>query len=227
MADDFRSRVLHLASGLPVGDPTRRRVLEALAKDAYDPGVMVQVNMLPPGIQKALKALRFGGRDIRVRAEARPQMTDFGGDGMQAFFEVVDILTGRVIEQFEGSWGGPNPFQSKPLDQPDRYYDLKSGFAALHGVLGGRKHVTISYHPSDRDTFVPESEVISITPEEKKALTVISYKSGYRRDEWRRSGLPGEYSVDNPLIRGLVEKGLVETNRAGAIMLTTKGRNLR
>lgn len=195
-------------------------------RGAYDRGTRVEVRDLPPGIQKALKSLKYGRKDIQVQAEAHPDLTDFSGDGQRAFATVVDILTGHVFDSFMGSWGGPNIFSQKPLDKPDMKYALKPGQAVIHGSMGGRTYVSIYYHPSNKDTFVPETETVNLSSEERKALTIFGYKSSYRSNEWWRSDLPGKYSLDNPLIQGLLAKGLIKVNQAGAIALTTSGRNL-
>lgn len=224
---NLSSQVLRIASTLPKGDPTRRSLLDAV-RQAGVWGDDVAVRDLPPGLQTALKRLGFRGRDISVRADATPSMSDSGGDGTRGFFQVVDILNGRVLHETEGSWGGPNMFSQKPMDKLDAApYSLKPGQAAIKGHTGGRMWAYIMYHPSDKDTILPVKDSVSLTPAEKTALNVLSFTSAYRADAWRREDLPGRYEISNPLIQGLISKGLVATNKAGALMLTTAGKNAR
>ena len=51
-------------------------------------------------------------------------------------------------------------------------------------------------------------------------------RGGYRADEFARAGL-GKYGADNPLVVELAAAGLVSINKAGAVAVTTAGRNAR
>lgn len=65
----------------------------------------------------------------------------------------------------------------------------------------------------------------TLSDDETSALFVIaSHKGGYRQDEFVRRGL-GSYHKENPAIRELAKKLLVKINKAGAITVTTEGRN--
>ncbi len=223
--DKLQSNVLRIAADLPKGDPTRRQILEAI-RQANWMGEEVPVKKLPAGVQRALKSIGYGRRDIRVHGATKIGLSDAGGDGRQGFFLAVDMLTGRVIKEARGSWGGPNPFQKQEMDD-DSDFVIQPGVAALKGSKGGQVYCTITYHPSDKDSFIPEVAVVDISAEESRALYVLGVVSSYRADEWVRSGLPGKYSATNPLVLGLIAKGLVSSNKGGALALTTSGKNQR
>lgn len=59
-----------------------------------------------------------------------------------------------------------------------------------------------------------------------KALNALAYRGEYRREEFRRQQL-GDYSPTNPLVVELQARGLVSINKAGAVTVTTAGRNAR
>lgn len=223
----LQTRVLRIAASLPKGSAVRREILAAV-RDAGFGGDSVVVKLLPPGVQKALKSVGYSRRDISVRADATPPLSDAGGDGRRAFFMAVDIISGRILHEATGSWGGANPFSPKnKVDLGDENYTLQSGQAAIKGSEGGGVYATVYYHPSDKNVFLPDTEVASVTPDEKKALNVLSMVSGYRADGWQREDLPGRLSLDNPIVQSLLAKKLIQTNRAGAISLTTAGKNAR
>lgn len=64
----------------------------------------------------------------------------------------------------------------------------------------------------------------------KRALdalnTIAGIKSSYRAEEFRRAHL-GTYGADNPYVKELKKAGYVKINKAGAISVTTAGRNAR
>jgi hypothetical protein len=223
----LQSQVLRIASALPKGDPTRRQIIEAVAKSAGIWGESVPVKQLPPGVQRGLKSVGYGKRDISVTPGTKAHVSDAGGDGQRGFFLAVDILTGQVLKEEQGSWGGPNPWSRSEMDQADKDYPLRPGIAAIKGAKGGHTYAHITYHPDDKASFVPETASVAITPDEKKALNVISMVSSYRADGWRREELPGSYSVQNPIVQSLIAKGLVKTNAGGAMQLTPAGKNAR
>ena len=85
--------------------------------------------------------------------------------------------------------------------------------------------VTVFVRPDNLATLLPPP--VQLPPQELAALNIIaSTKSSYRHDEFSRSGL-GAYSASNQWVVALQERGLVKVNKAGAVSITTEGRNAR
>jgi hypothetical protein len=192
-------------------------------------GQHVEVRSLPRGIQNALKHIPYNRRDIEVEEASSyaPGGSSTVFEGNRGFLMVVDIATGRIDESMQGSWGGANPFESRPLDVDKNTYPIKSGSVVVRGESGGRgTFARILVSPADKGLLIADIGPAAIlTDEEKKALAAISgTKSGYRADEFRRQKL-GEYDTSNSLIRSLEEKGLLQFLASG-IRVTTSGKNI-
>ena len=190
-------------------------------------GKYVAVNDLPDGIKMALKKMRFGRRDIQVVPTSSFSVaTSF--EGNRAVAVTVDIRSGRVTESQQGSWGGPNPYEDKPIDRPAKI-NVPNKSVIIAGEMGGRgKFLRIYVNPSDLDEVIlaDEEDEQILTDDEIKALNIIGgIKGGYRASEFERYGL-GPYSKTNPTIKSLSDKGMIKFMGAG-IRITTLGRNLR
>jgi hypothetical protein len=203
--------------------------LVKIAKEVIGASEYVSVGSLPFGVQNAVKRV-YGRRDIDITEATAytPSMATSGWEGNRGFLMIVDIRTGRIEESQQGSWGGSNPFESNPIDVDDKHYQIPNGKIVLYGSTGGRGNFAhILVRPDDKISLVgdnAEAPQGDLTDDEKKALLAIKgIKSGYRADEFRRKGL-GEYSVTNPLVKALEQKGLLEF-RASGILITTAGKN--
>lgn len=201
----------------------RPHLLPLLAKNAGN-GTHVSVRDLPPTVQRALKSLDYNRRDIEVRAQSSVSIQDSGGDGFQGFALVMNISTGDS-KLYQGSWGGPNPWaKANPVDMDDRQHTIPMNGAVLKGWRGGGRPVyaVLYVNPDNMATLLPAS--VELTQEEDWALAIIKgLKPGYRSESFERHGL-GAYVANNPVLRSLVQKGLVKATGAG-IQITTEGKN--
>ena len=189
-------------------------------------GKQVSIRELPDSIRKALKSLRYGRRDIEV-IPANKFRAGGGGEGNRAVSVTVNIKSGRVIDRQTGSWGGSNMFENREIDQPGEQA-IPNGAAVIAGSMGGRGNfLSVYVRPNNLDQLLPDEEEdeVDLTSEEKEALEIMGYKSGYRAEYFSRANL-GEYGKDNPVIQSLADKGLVRLMSNG-ITTTTKGKNAR
>lgn len=189
-------------------------------------GTRVAVKDLPATVQRALKEVKYGRRDIEVSAATTFSFQSYGGDGYRDFTSIVNMETGQSKVTY-GSWGGPNPWtRGNIVDTDDRNHTIPLNGAIIQGTEGGGKPVyaTIKVHPDNMATLIPAQ--IDLTREEKLAITILdSLKPAYRAEYFVRNDL-GLYKADNPLIKGLVDKGLVKVTGTG-IQITTAGKNAR
>lgn len=216
----LRNRVIRLAHARP----ELRSHLLPLLRSASE--VHVAVRDLPETVQRALKEVGYGRRDIRVVPATTFSFQDMGGDGLRSFTAVVNMETGASKVTY-GSWGGPNPYSPRNLvDNDDRDHPIPVNGAIIQGHEGGSRPVyaVIRVHPDNMGTLVPAK--VDLTPQEEMALAIIGgYKPAYRAEYFARHDL-GLYKADNPLIDGLAKKGLVKVTGAG-IQITTAGKNAR
>jgi hypothetical protein len=216
----LRSSVIRLAYEDKALRPHLLRVLKA-ARGKY-----VLVKDLPDSVQKVLKQVRYGRRDIELRPATSYQMAGASGEGKKAFIAAVNLESGQYKIEW-GSWGGANIFNpDNPVDLDTRPRPLRKNMAVVQGTTGGGKptwaHVDV--HPSNLQQLIGGDEE-DLTEDEVKAVSmIVGYKPFYRKEQFPREGL-GEYGPDNPIILSLQKKGMVKINRAGAIQATTAGRN--
>ena len=189
-------------------------------------GIHVAVRDLPDAVQRALKRLRYGRRDIEVIYDSKYSVST-AFEGNRALSVTVDLSTGRISDAQQGSWGGSNPFEDRALDREESF-NVPNGSVVIAGEAGGRGNfLRIYVRPGDVDKLMPEpDDDVILTPDEKAALGIVGgIKSSYRAQEFLRHRL-GEYGKDNPIIESLAEKGLVKIMAQG-IRITTQGRNAR
>lgn len=170
---------------------------------------------LPQVFKDALKEVGYHKSDISVEVTTSVS-PPFADDGMRPFMVAIDLNNGRYKVQW-GSWGmGGGATVSIP-----------SGGAVVAGSTGGRgSFATIYVTPANVSKLIEDEEGEDLTKHEDIVLYLIrSIKSGYREEEMERRGVPGGYSVRNPIIQSLVEKGLAKANSAGAIQTTLNGKN--
>lgn len=180
------------------------------------------VKDLPAPVIRALESVGYGRKDIRVEASTTVELSGSGGNGYQAFVTLVNLATGAHETRW-GSWGGANMFnRDNPVDNDHGRYELPANGVAVRGSRGGG-------HPVYATLLVPASMVdrmlpapgADLTETEREALSIFKgYKGGaYRRDALNRANVTPE------IIDGLVSKGLLSRNRAGATAITTDGKN--
>ena len=181
------------------------------------------VKELPPVLQQALKKVSYGRRDIEVKTNPTYTVSGAGGDGERSFAMAVNLETGQTNIEY-GSWGGSNPWAlNNQVDRDNTPRPIPINGAVIKGTEGGGPTwAYIILNPANMAALI-EAPKESLNQQEKAALTAISYKPGYRADEFSRNRL-GPYSLKNPLVQALLAKGLIQATGAG-IRITTEGRN--
>ena len=188
-------------------------------------GIYVDVRELPDTVRKVLKELGYGRKDIKVDVATSFTIGNASGAGLKAFWVVVNIATGQHHIEW-GSWGGANMFlQRNPVDLDMEPHQLPPGAIIIKGTKGQTVYAHIIAHPGNVLQLNPPQDT-TLTDKEKDALAIVGgVTSGYRKDEFIRKGL-GAYGPDNPFVKSLASKGLIQVTRAG-MSITTKGRNMR
>jgi hypothetical protein len=181
------------------------------------------VTDLPEAVRRALTAVSYGRKDIEVKASATVVLGDSGaGNGRQSFAVLVNLTTGEHTVS-RGSWGGENMFvRDNAVDSDRNAYPLPGDGVAITGVRGGGQPVWAQLH-------IPASMVDRMLPGPTVALSDVqltalychkALKGGaYRRDALSRA------NIGPDVIDALVSAGLLSRNRAGAVAITTDGRN--
>lgn len=217
----LRSDLIRLAHQ---NEALRPLLLPILASEKAANDMHVQVRELPVFVQRELKNLGYGRRDIRVEAKSTISLLDSGGDGFQGFALVMNLVTGES-KLYQGSWGGPNPWaKANPVDSDDRQHPIPMNGAVIKGWRGGGRPVyaVLYVNPDNMAALLPAP--VDLTPQEDMALAIIQgLKPGYRGEYFERHDL-GVYNAQNPVLKSLVQKGLVKATGAG-IQITTEGKN--
>ena len=185
----------------------------------------VEVKSLAPAVQRALKSVAYGATDIKVIAAESVEGQVGANDGQRGFVLVLNLDTG-AMRTVRGSWGGSNPFGGNLVDRTDERIELPANGAVIKGQQGyPRTFATIYAHPNAfASAGLPSGEPDEqLTDTEQHAIYCFAAIKGgeYRRDEMRRRG------VTPAAVDGLVERGYLKRNRAGATQITTKGKNAR
>lgn len=186
----------------------------------------VKRQALPPSLQSALRSVGFHGHDIGVFARETFYAQDMGGEGRRAFLCIVDMENGDRELTF-GSWGGPGIGSTGNIvDNDSTPRPLPPNVAVIQGSEGGNRptFATISVHPSTLAPLLPAPS--SVSEEDKRALKAINgHISSYRKTAWSEADLPGSYSPENSLVVSLAVRGFLKITKAGAISVTTEGKN--
>jgi hypothetical protein len=215
----LRSSLIRLAHSNPA---LRPHLLPLLAKKKVA-ATHVEVKNLPDSVRKALKAVGYGSRDIKVEATPSVSLQGVGGEGYRDFAVILDLVSG-ASETFEGSWGGASSGSSPNLvDSDTRKHNIPMNGAVIKGSKSsGPVYAVLYVNPGNMPTFVGTK--VELTRNEDLALAAIcGLNSSGRKDFFDRNSL-GIYDAKNPLIQSLVSKGLVNATGTG-IKATTEGRN--
>lgn len=220
----LRQRVFKLAYDREELRPYLLPLLQrTAAKDIW-----IALRELPPSLQRALKSVGYRRKDIRVEADTTysPSESSAAFEGSRGFIVVVNMETGQS-KQETGSWGGATPLEPGKVEHDRKNYPIPNNGAVIVGESGGRgTFARIKVHPQNLAKMLPSGAGEKLTEEENKALNIMGgIKGGYRAKSFSRYDL-GPYNLkQNPLLQDLLKKGLIQANRAGAMKITTKGRN--
>lgn len=182
----------------------------------------IETRELPQSVRATLERVGYGRRDVEVRVVRELVMSSAGSDGRRAFVLMVNLSTGEVGGEY-GSWGGENMFSPRnPVDRDRKAYQLPPNGVVVLGSQGyPQTFCTLYVSPDvlDRTMLAPAAE--ELTKEELDGIYAHACVKGgaYRRDELRRRGVSAE------TLAGLVRRGYLSENRAGARQVTTAGRN--
>lgn len=175
---------------------------------------------LPASLRSALGAVEYHKGSVAVEASERVTLLDMGGDGFQAFAVLVDMATGQH-EIHRGSWGGPNAYALTAVDADRREHTLPVNGAVIRGRRGGGRPVsaTVTVHPDALAKLLPAGESYVTETEARILGYFVAYKPAYRKEQLARIPHAAE------LIEGLIARGMIKRNAAGATQITTEGKN--
>lgn len=181
----------------------------------------VQVTELPPTVRAALKEVKYFKKDIEMIPSQTYIQRAPSGKGQKGFTLALNIATGQILKH-EGSWGGENPFVRNPIDSDDTTRSLPEGFIVIQGTQGyPRTYAVIYINPNNLVALLPPKDELS--DRENALLAVIKqHTSAGRKDFWKRypKSKPRQEELDS-----LVSRGFLKRNKAGAISISTKGKN--
>lgn len=183
-----------------------------------------------PEIKRIIEASGVRGKqgDVAVVEFVGPKnVNSYWDDGSRSEYAIVDLDSCRA-------WQVPSthPFYDRRPDGERcgnlELRELPPNCCLVQGGTFCGKNATYRLHfrPENLAKLLP-SQSAELSEGAKSALRIIcSIKGGYRQDEFTRAGL-GRYGADSPLIQELKSAGFVTINKAGAIAVTTAGRNAR
>jgi len=177
----------------------------------------VQVRDLPPCVQAALRSVGYSRKDIEITAAETVSLAQMGGEGYRAFGCLVDLATGQYQVK-RGSWGGPNIANLKnQIDLDTRPQTLPEGCVYIKGEEGRDKPVSASLrvHPNNLAKLLPPKEEVPLGVQ--KVINALRYIGEYRKAQLAKCK---PVWSDQAVTLGLVKK-----NKAGALSLTTEGKN--
>lgn len=197
--------------------------LTFIASGIKVPSMHIETKSLPESLKAALRAVGYGAADIGVRVTETYSAQSCANDGQRGFTMAVNIATGERDEH-HGSWGGANPFGANAVDSDGTARPLAPGFVVVQGTTGyPRTFATLLVHPSNAAPLLPAKA--ELTDRQRSILGQFAgLTSAGRKNEWER------YPASKPTeaeIAELVARGLLKQNKAGAISITTEGKNNR
>ena len=94
-----------------------------------------------------------------------------------------------------------------------------------HGSIGGHgSYATITVRPEALPKLLPEDTGKTLSENQIVALNLfVQIRGGVRREYARQNGL--RYAANDPVFESLIDLGLIKANKAGAMKITTAGRN--
>lgn len=179
----------------------------------------IAIKNLPESVRRALNTLGYHRPDIDVSASESVSLNGASGDGHRCFACIMNLATGEY-RITHGSWGGPNMFSpTNPVDTDEQQYAIPPDGAIIKGSSGAKTFARIYVRPETLAPMLPAAQ--SVTAEEVAALYCHKALKG---GEGRRAEL-ARYGVSAACLDGLVSRGFLKRNAAGACQITTEGRN--
>lgn len=181
----------------------------------------VDVKELSPVVRQALESVRYGGRDIEVIVADTVELRCEGNKGQRGFALLLNLDTGER-KSMQGSWGGSNMFVQSVVDDSTSNAPLPDNGAVVRGTTGyPRTFATVYMNRTGLGRFLPSGQDEGTSDTEQQALYCFyGIKGGeYRRDELRRR------NVSADTVEGLIARGYLKRNKAGATAITTAGKN--
>ena len=176
-----------------------------------------------PEIRRIVDASGVSGRksDVTVTQFKGPQRVDsYWNEGSRDAFAFVNLAT---YQQWRVPENHPH-YDKRSLELSE----LPPNVCLVQGgtFRGSPSSFTIHFRPENLATLLPDQTGPELSDNAKQALCAIGVKSSYRQDEFSRYDL-GVYGATNPYVMELVDAGYAKTNKAGAVMTTTEGKNAR
>jgi len=194
-----------------------RHLIERVERIMEARGTEVLVKELPDVLRKALKDVGYRSRDIAVVPQALVSLNPYAGDGERGFAVLVNLATGAT-KTVQGDWGGYSPVGKPSIDQDRGEHPLPRDGVAIVGSSGGRgTYATIYVHPDSVVPLLPGA--VEMTDREAGILRSMAMTSSYRKE------LFADMKVQPGEVDALVERGWIARNKAGALSLTTAGKN--
>lgn len=182
----------------------------------------IKVSELPESIKRALSSAGYFGKDIRVEVKERMEPRPPSADGRKGFVAICRLDDSNEFEIRWGSFGGINPF-TKTVDNIEGVIDIPRDVAIVTGLssagTGYPAYATIHVSPMNMNpTLLPASSDLS--DREKMILAIFKMLKSSARPGYLK-----EMKATNEEIEGLISRGFLKRNKAGAISITTEGKN--
>jgi hypothetical protein len=191
------------------------------------------VTDLPELVQRELKGVGYGRKDIDITASETASAFSSSGRGLRGFCIIIDLSKGDV-KHMQGSWGGANMFNpTNQVDLDSKSYVIPENVIVINGSSGDGNPVyaRLTVAPSNIAKFLPTKSELT----ERQATILYTYKglnSRGRKDYWDRvsfsSGFNGEAIMPKPSegeLDELAGMGLLKRSKSGATQITTDGKN--
>lgn len=191
----------------------------------HELGVYAPVSNLPPSLQKLLNELGYRRKDIDVVPAETFNPSYPSGEGHRAFVSVVNLATGSY-RTTRGSWGGANPFERGNIVDDSRGADVPippNGAVVIGSEGGGHPiYATVHVRPEALAPLLPPAQSDDLGEIERVAL--VAYKDYNSKGRLQCKERIGDKRWGDA-IAGLVRRGLLKSNAAGAASITTEGKN--
>jgi hypothetical protein len=185
----------------------------------------VKTSELPESLQSFLHTLSYNKKDIAVGVVEKVSPMGAGQDGYREFIGILDLGTGEHKTTY-GSWGGANPFNpNNQVDLDTASYPLPPNVVVVKGRHGGNypTHAVLYIRSDMVAKFLPEKS--SLTARQQYIVDALgSLTSAGRKDEFNSYGHIPPSAQE---YKALEEMGLLKITKAGAVSLTTEGKNAK